>query len=112
MLKFVQKWIREKRDEAEITADGTVDKWTKCEDGLPSSDRKVEVMVYSPAFEGYTSRRSAGMDICFAQFNPHVGWKMEKSGVVVAWRDMDKEYRNMINDLDWCKYLLSDKIKD
>lgn|SRR5574338_345243 len=109
MLKFVEKWIRERREDAEITEDGTTEKWTKCEDGLPSTDRKVEVMVYSPGYRGYAENRPAGMDICFAQFNPHVGWKMDKAGVVVAWRDMDKEYRDMINDLDLCKFLLSDK---
>lgn len=108
MLKFVEKWLSERRDNAEIEKDGTVDKWTKCEDGLPSSDRKVEVLVYSPSrnsvFDESTPR---GMNVCFAQFNPHVGWKMDRAGVVVSWRDMDKQYRDMINNLDWAKSSLS-----
>ena len=101
MLKFVQKWLRERKDEAEIEQDGTRGVWTKCEDGLPSSDRKVEAMIYSPA--GY--RASARMDVCFAQFNPHIGWKMDREAVVIAWRDMEKEYRDMINDLSWAKLI-------
>lgn len=108
MLKFVEKWIRDRKDSAEIIADGTLDKWTKCEDGLPSSDRKVEVMIFAPGnrYDGI----SAGMDLCLAQFNPHLGWKMNKQGIVIAWRDMPKEYRDMANDLDWCRACLSDKI--
>jgi hypothetical protein len=108
MLKFVQKWIRERAENAEIDADGTVDKWTKCEDGLPSTDRKVEVMVFKP---GNTYRGlKEGMDICFAQFNPHVGWKMDREGIVISWRDLDKQYRDLVNDLDWAQYCLDHKV--
>jgi hypothetical protein len=109
MLKFVQKWMRERSENAEIEEDGTSEKWTKCEDGLPSTDRKVEVIVFSPAREHYGRDIPAGMDICFAQFNPHVGWKMENNGIVVSWRDMSKDYRDMINNLDWAQFMLQHK---
>jgi hypothetical protein len=43
------------------------------------------------------------MKLCFAQFNPHVGWKMPNSGVVVAWRDLDQQYRDIVNDMNFIK---------
>lgn len=104
MLKFVEKWLRERADEKEIEKYGTTDKWTKCEEGLPSSDRRVEAMVYHPGRTSYIDRNvPAGMNICFAQFNPHVGWQKNCEGVVIAWRDMDKEFRDLANDLEWAK---------
>lgn len=110
MLKFVQKWLREKSEGAEIDQDRTTEKWTKPEDGLPSTDRSVEVILYNPGHRNYREDVKPGMDIAYAQFNPHVGWKLDRQGVVVAWRDMEKEYRDLFNDLEWAKLSLSHKV--
>ena len=110
MLKFVQKWIREINENSEIKEEGTAEKWTKPEDGLPSSDRSVEVILYNPGQRIYRENTKAGMDLAVAQFNPHVGWKMDRAGVVVAWRDLDKEYRALFNDLEWANLSLSHKV--
>ncbi len=99
MLEFVKKWYREISEDASIKHDGTEDKWTKCEEGLPDSNRKVEVMIFG-TMDRYTT---PSMRLTMAKFNPHIGWEIDGCGVVYAWRDMSKELRNMMSDMDLLK---------
>jgi len=102
MLQFVKKWMREEREERTIVEDGTRDKWTKCEDGLPCSDRQVEILVYG--IGSVLGDYNYKPNIALGKFNPHVGWNFEgHRGVVLAWRDLDKAMLDIISDYDFIK---------
>jgi hypothetical protein len=104
MLQFVKQWVREITDEKTIVADGTRDKWTSCEDGLPHTDRYVEVLLY-----GSNSRYELGKNVMLtlARFNPRVGWNIDGCvGIVISWRDIDKEIKNILDDHEYLKKLI------
>jgi hypothetical protein len=103
MLKFVEKWLRETTEEKAIERDGTADKWTKCDGGLPDTNRRVQVIVYG--FSGCCLGTDKVTNVCFGKFNPHIGWELDSRGVVLAWRDLDKDLRNMMEDFELIKKL-------
>ncbi len=107
MLEFVKNWFREEdKVQDVINVDGTENKWTKCSEGLPHTNRKVEVTLISDELNHRTMNFDSGFRLSYATFNPHVGWCIEGSrGVVICWRDMNKDLRHMLEDLDALKHM-------
>lgn len=105
MLKFVKEWIREKADNIDITEDGTDKKWTKVTEGLPSSDREVQILIFICEQNTYLSGPPSGIPttkIREGKFNPHRGWDYSgPQGAVVAWRDFDVEFKKIVKGISY-----------
>jgi len=96
MIKFVKEWFSEvtkSSDQKQIDKDKSAERWIPCKDGLPHSDRKVDILVYVNDGNKLESQFMEG------SFNPHVGWNMRARGLVVAWRDRDPAVRELMENL-------------